>query len=39
MRAKIRLPNIRDTGRAMFLTTGVENSQIASGARRPDMVQ
>ena len=33
IRRKSQAPNIRDTGLATFLTTGVENSQIASGDR------
>jgi hypothetical protein len=39
MRRKIQWPNIFDTGRAMFLTTGVENSQIASGGRSVGIAQ
>jgi hypothetical protein len=33
IRRKIQFPNIRDTGLAILLTTGVEKSQIASGRR------
>jgi hypothetical protein len=33
IRRKIQFPNIRDTGLATLLTTGVEKSQIASGRR------
>jgi hypothetical protein len=33
IRRKSQFPNIRETGLATFLITGVEKSQIASGGR------